>query len=72
MFGKKGVSEADVCRTILDREEVLQMQVFNFMVENLRETVANEKLMSLQAPLSQLFSQHTNGLVDAVSKKFSV
>ena len=71
MFGKKQVSESEVCRTILEREDVLQSQVFSLMVDHLRDSVDSSKLEGIRPHLGSLFAQHTNSLVDAVSKKFS-
>ena len=71
MFNKKAVSEANVCRAIYDRQEVLQTQIFNLALEKFGGS-NQDNLNDFKRNLSTLFAQSTDGLVGAVGKEFSV
>jgi hypothetical protein len=67
----KKPSEAVVCRMAYDRNEVLEAQVFNTVLENLGDHLNQDQLSKLRNDLKAVFSNHTSGLVDAVSNHFS-
>jgi hypothetical protein len=67
----KKPSEAVVCRMVYDRNEVLEAQVFNTVLENLGEILNQDQLSKLRNDFKAVFSRNTSGLVDTVSNHFS-
>ena len=67
---KKSASASSVCRLIYDRHEVMETQIFNIILQNLSENLSEENLQAIKRNIHGAVVQHTNGLVDSISKQF--
>jgi len=67
-----GPSESVICRSIVDRNEVVKSQIIAAVMESMAATTKQHKQQALIAKaIEKLFQSHTNGLVDSVSREFS-
>ena len=66
----KKVSEAKVCRDIIDRQAVLETQVLNLVVDKCGDSVDQDVLKQLSRELKGTFNAQTQGLLTQVSKRF--
>ena len=64
-------SEAFVCRSIVDRNQVMRDQIAAVLVEQLGADVTREKLENLISNVQNVADVASSNLVDVVSKHFS-
>ena len=67
---KPKVSEAKICRDIIDRHDVLQAQVLNLVVETIGNSIEKKDLQKLKQSLRGTFNTQTQGLLTQVSNRF--
>jgi len=65
------VSEGQVCRSIMDRHDVMKNQILNAVMDHLPATVTYDEKVSLQNAVVRVFDVHTSGLLTNVSKQFA-
>jgi len=65
------VSEGKICRSIIDRHDVMKNQILNAVLEQLSEGTSHDEKVSLQNAVAHVFDVHTNGLLTNVSKQFA-
>ena len=65
------VKEKDVCRIILDRNEVLAARISNLLIESTGKDLDEERLRSLVAEIKAETTKSSNSTVDAIISLFS-
>jgi hypothetical protein len=65
------VKEKDVCRIILDRNEVLAARISNLLIESAGKDLDEKHLRSLVAEIKAETTKSSNSTVDAIISLFS-
>ena len=65
------VSEGKICRSIIDRHDVMKNQILSALLEGLSTATSYDEKVALQNAITGVFDIHTNGLLTNVSKQFA-
>ena len=64
-------SERTICRSVIDRNDVIKNQVFESVRTLLGDKVDQAQLKEIQKTINSIFELHTYNLVGSISKQFS-
>jgi len=70
-MSKSNVSEGAICRSVIDRNEVMKNQIISSIREILKEDVSNDQQILIAQSVAQIIQSHTGALTSAVSNEFS-
>lgn len=70
-MSKSNVSEGAICRSVIDRNEVMKDQIILSVREILKSDVSDEQQILIAQSVTQIIQSHTNGVTSEISHEFS-